>query len=131
MTKGMHPNMSLMMKLNIQNLDACSSLFADNFIWHYFNPELPDLDGDYHGVEGLKSFFAKLGDRSKGSFHVNLIDGRPAGDELVVTQVCNQMDLDGRSFEFDAVVIWRIVENKIVEGWDIPAVNTIRTVPSN
>lgn len=131
MTKDMHPNMSLMLKLDIQNLDACRNLFADNFTWHYFNPELPGLEGDYRGVEELETFFAKLGERSKGSFQVNPIDGRPAGDELVVTQVCNRMELDGRSFEFDAVVIWRIVDNKIAEGWDIPAVNTIRTVESS
>ena len=27
------------MKLDIQNLDACRNVFADNFIWHYFNFE--------------------------------------------------------------------------------------------
>lgn len=126
MTESMHPNMSLMMKLDIQNLEACRDLFADDFTWHYFNPELPELEGEYRGVEGLKKFFAELGGKSNRSFQVNPIDGHPAGDELVVTQVCNRMELDGRPIEFDAVVVWRIVNSKIAEGWDIPAINTIR-----
>lgn len=124
----MHPNLSLMMKLDIRNLDACENLFADDFVWHYFNAQLPDLHGDHHGVEGLKGFFARLGGSGGGDFQVNYVDGRPAGDELVVTQVCNRLKLDGERIEFDAVVIWRIVDNRIAEAWDIPAINTVRPV---
>ncbi len=127
MEDAMHPNMSLLKKLDLQNLDECASILADNFVWHYFNPNLPDLEGDYRGVDELKSFFGKLGERSKGSFRVNVIDSRTAGDELVVTQVCNCMNFEGRSVEFDAVVVWRIVNGKIAEAWDIPAINTIRS----
>ena len=128
MKEAMHPNMSILMKLNIQNLDACIDIFADNFIWHYFNPRLTELEGDHYGIEGLKSFFAKLSETSNSSFQVNVIDARPVGEELVVTQVCNQMALDGNTFEFDAIVIWRIINSKLTEGWDIPAINTIRTI---
>ena len=131
MADVMHPNLSLMMKLDLQNLDACKSILADNFVWHYFNPRMPELEGNHHGVEGLKNFFAKLSERSDSSFRVNVIDSRPAGDELVVTQVCNGMNFEGRSIEFDAVVVWRIVNRKVAEGWDIPAVNTIRSVEKN
>ena len=126
MPDAMHPNMSLVMKLDIQNLDKCKSILADNFVWHYFNPRLPDMEGDHRGIEGLKNFFARLSERSGGSFQVNVVDSRPAGDELVVTQVCNRMELDGNAIEFDAVVVWRIVNRKLAEAWDIPAVNTIR-----
>jgi predicted SnoaL-like aldol condensation-catalyzing enzyme len=128
MTETAHPNMSVLAKLNIQDIDACTEIFADNFIWHYFNPRLPELDGDHFGIEGLKAFFAKLNDRGKDRFQVNVIDARPAGDELVVTHVCNRMDLEGNAIEFDAVVIWRILDSKIAEGWDIPAVNTVRPI---
>ena len=128
---AMHPNLSLLMKLDLQNLNACKSILADNFVWHYFNPRIPELEDDYRGVEGLKKFFAKLSERSDSSFRVNVIDTRTAGDELVVTQVCNCMNLEGRSIEFDAVVVWRIVNSKVAEAWDIPAVNTIRSVEKN
>jgi predicted SnoaL-like aldol condensation-catalyzing enzyme len=55
------------------------------------------------------------------------IDAHPVGDELIITQVCNRMDLEGNTIEVDAVVVWRIVGRKIAEAWDIPAVNTVRT----
>ena len=128
MTEAMHPNIAILKNLNLQDLDACKIIIADDFVWHYFNPHLPELQGDHRGVDGLKSFFAKLREKSDSSFRVNVIDTRTAGDELVVTQVCNCMDLEGRSLEFDAVVVWRIVNGKIAEAWDIPAVNTIRSV---
>lgn len=128
MTEGIHPNLSLLKHLDLQDLDACRNIIADDFVWHYFNPHLPELEGEHHGVEGWKVFFTKLSEISSGSFRKNVIDGRPAGDELVVTHVCNTMNLEGRSIEFDAVIVWRIVEDKVAEAWDIPAVNTIRSV---
>ena len=128
MTEAIHPNMSLLMKLDIRNLDSCNSVFAEDFTWHYFNPRLTELEGDYHGIEGLKSLFAKLANKSNSSFQVNVVDARPVGDELVVTHVCNRMTLEGNTIEFDAVVIWRIVNDKFTEAWDIPAVNTVRSI---
>ncbi len=128
MTEGLHPNLALLAQLDLQDLDACKRIIADEFVWHYFNLHLPELAGDYHGVDGLKDFFARLGEKSDGSFHVNVVDTRTAGDELVITQVCNGMNFEGRSMEFDAVVVWRIVNGQIAEAWDIPAVNTIRSV---
>ena len=128
MKEGTHPNLSLLATLNLRDLDASKRILADDFVWHYFNRQLPELEGDYHGVDGLKRFFAKLGARSDSSFRVNVVDSRAAGDELVVTQVCNNMNFEGSAMEFDAVVVWRIVNGRIAEAWDIPAVNTIRPV---
>jgi ketosteroid isomerase-like protein len=115
-----------MEKLDIRNLDACTNIIADNFVWHYFNPRRPELEGDYRGIEGLKGFFAKLAEISNGSFQVNVIDSRAVGDELVVTQACNRITWEGNPIEFDAVVVWRIVNGKIAEGWDIPSVYNVR-----
>ncbi len=126
MTGHAHPNLALLKKLNLHDLDACTNVFSDDFTWHYFNSRMPELDGCHNGIEGLKTFFATLNERSNGSFQEKVIDARPAGDELVITQVCNQMDFEGSSIEFDAVVIWRVVNNKITEAWDIPAINSIR-----
>lgn len=123
-----HQNVSLLAKLNIQDLDSCEDLFADEFAWHYFNSELPDLAGDYYGIRGLMDFFASLSNESNGSFQVNPVAAYPVGNELVVTQVCNSMALEDREIEFDAVVVWRIVGGKVSEAWDIPAVNTVRTM---
>jgi len=127
----MHPNLSIINSLDIENLDACADLFANNFVWHYFNPERPEFEGNYQGVSGLKDFFAKMKESSNGAFQVNPVEARAVRDELVVVHACNRFALeamDGGTIEFDAIVVWRIVNGKIAEAWDIPAVHTVRTV---
>jgi predicted SnoaL-like aldol condensation-catalyzing enzyme len=128
MIESTHPNLTILMKLDLQDLDASTDILADDFIWHYFNPKLPDLEGDYRGIEGLKGFFAKVGEMSRGRFQVNRIDLRAVGDELLVTQVCNRITLGDVAIEFDAVVVWRVVDGKLAEAWDIPSVYKVRTV---
>ncbi len=64
MPEATHPNLALLSQLDLHNLDACANIFADDFVWHYFNPKLPELEGDYRGVEGLKNFFAKVAEVS-------------------------------------------------------------------
>ena len=128
MTDSINSNILLLQKLDITNLDSCADLFADNFVWHYFNPKLLQLQGDYNGLEELKGFFAKLGEMSGDSFNVSVIDVRAAGDELVVVQTCNRITLGGNTIEFDVVVVWRFVDGKIAEAWDIPSVFQVRIV---
>ena len=130
-TESLHPNLSLLNKLDLKNLDASASIIAENFTWHYFNPKLPELDGKYYGVEGFKEFFKKLAETSKGSFQINIIDARPIGDELVFTQTRNRLMFESDIIEFDVVVVWRIVNEKISEGWDIPSVYNVRAVQEN
>ena len=120
-----HPNIVLMKKLDLRNLDECVDLFAPDFVWHYFNRELPSLEGDYTGVEGLKLFFAKLADDSDGTFKVEPLAAQAYGEELVVAHVRDTMTRDGQTMSLDALAIWRIVDGRIVEAWDIPAINTI------
>ncbi len=118
-----HPNVALLMQLNLRDLDACAGLFADGFTWHFFNPKLPEIEGDYHGVEGLKAFFAALAAKTGGSFNVQPVSVTPIGNELLVAHVRDTMVLGGEPVETDAVVVWRIVAGKIAEAWDIPAVH--------
>ncbi len=130
-TVASHPNLEVMKKLNIQNLDESRSIIAENFIWHYFNPNLPELHGDYHGFEGFKDFFAKLNKKSKGSFEKKVINQHVVGDELVIIQTCNRLSYEGNTIEIDVVVVWRIVDGKIVEGWDIPSIYHARVIKKN
>ena len=61
MTHDIHPNLSILQRLDLQDLNACKSILADDLVWHYVNPQLPALDGDYQGLEGLQAFFCKTG----------------------------------------------------------------------
>ena len=120
-----HPNAALVMQLDTQDLAAKTDLFTDDFVWRYFNPKLPELQGEYHGVEGLKAFFGKLSERTHGTFSINPISATPFGDELVVTHVQNTLTLEDESILIDAIVVWRVVEGRLAEAWDIPAVHTL------
>ncbi|MDJ0629186.1 MAG: nuclear transport factor 2 family protein [Rhodobacter sp.] len=119
-----HPNISLLMKLDLRDLDGSADLFAEDFVWHYFNPKLPDVQGDYVGVAGLKDFFGSIGSVSGGTFKVEPIAVIPAGDELVVTHVRDTMDFQNRPIAIDAVVVWRVVDGRFAEAWDIPSAFT-------
>ena len=118
-----HANVSLLKRLDVGNLAAAADLFAQDVVWHFFNPRLPDLQGDYVGRTGLQDFFEKMGNLTEGSFKVNPVSITTVGDELVVVHVKDNMVLEGNPIEIDAVVVWRIVDGRIVEAWDIPAVH--------
>ena len=120
-----HPNIALMKKLDIRNLTGAAELFAPDFVWHYINPNLPEIEGDYEGLSGLKAFFETMGKETGGDFRVRPISATDFGDELVVTHVRNSMSLKGRSISIDAVVVWRIVNGRIAEAWDIPSAHTL------
>jgi len=120
-----HPNISLMKQLDLRNIAAAADLFAPDVVWHYFNPNLPELQGDYVGLEGINSFFTTIGALSKGTFKLEPILVTAMGDELVVTHTRNTMTLNDRSIAVDAVAVWRIVSGRITEVWDIPTAYTM------
>ena len=48
---------------------ATTHPFADDFVFHFFNPQLPDLAGDYHGFDGVADLFERLNQLSETGFH--------------------------------------------------------------
>ncbi len=74
------------------------TLIAKEVVWHYFNPNLPDLSGYYVGLAGVGAFVEAVGKKSRGTFKVEPQSVTPVGDELVVR---------------------RIVDCKVREVWDI------------
>ena len=119
-----HPNIAVLQQFNPANISASSGIIAEDAIFHYFNPMLPDMEGDYLGRQGFMEFFGKIAGQTKGTFKVTPLSITPMGNELVVTHVKDTMNLNGRQLEIDAVVVWRILNGKIKEAWDIPAVYT-------
>lgn len=115
-----------MKQVDPANIAGCAEVFSDDFVWHYFNPQLPEMHGDYVGFEGLRTFFAKMADGTNGTFTVNPVSMTAMGDELVVVQARNTMTYPDRRIELDAVVVWRIVDGRITEAWDIPAIYTAK-----
>ena len=125
-----HPNVALLSRFDPANVAGTADVLAGDFVWHFFNPRLPNLQGDHVGRDGLQAFFEQMAKLTGGTFKVNPVSITPAGDELLVTHTRNTMVLEGEQIETDAVVVWRIVDGKIVEAWDIPAVHSPRLVRS-
>ena len=100
--------------------------FADDFVFHFFNSQLPDLAGDHHGVDGMAELFERLGELDEAGFRQVHHSLTRCGDELVVAFVTNTVGFGGSTIDVDAVVVWRVLDGVIHEGWDIPAVNTVR-----
>jgi hypothetical protein len=103
--------------------------FSDDFVFHFFNPHLPELAGDHHGLDGLSSFFERLREGSDSGFHNEPHSLTPYGDELVVAYATNTISFAGATLDVDAVVVWRVFGGRIHEAWDIPAINTLRPHP--
>ena len=61
-----------------------------------------------------------------GTFQVNPVSTSAIGDELVIVHSKNTMVLEDRQIETDVVVVWRILDGKITEVWDIPSVYTAK-----
>lgn len=114
-----HPNIVLMQQLDLGNIAAAKDAFAEDVIWHYFNPNLPAMQGDYVGLDGIRSFFEAIGQMSEGTFKVQPVSATAVGDELVVVQSRNTLTFQGHTIALDVVVVWRFVDGRIAEVWDI------------
>ena len=114
-----HPNVAALKRLDLRDLAASRDLISEDIVWHYANPNLPDLVGDYVGLDGLRAFFDAIARKSQGTFQINPISATPVGDELVVVQSRNTLTHEGRSVAVDVVVVWRFVDGRVVEVWDI------------
>ncbi|MEL7354737.1 MAG: nuclear transport factor 2 family protein [Cyanobacteria bacterium J06560_5] len=118
-----HPNVSLFNQLDPANVAQSADIFSEDFVWHFFNPSLPQIEGDYVGLEGLQRFFEVISALTEGTFQVEPISLTPVGDELVIAHVKDRMVLKGNPIELDAVVVWRVVNGLLAEAWDIPSVH--------
>lgn len=121
-----HPNVAVLRRFDPRNVAGSADVIAEDVVFHFFNPKLPDIQGDYVGLAAVQEFFGKMAEKTAGTFRVNPVSVTAVGDELVVVQSKNTMILKGRQIEIDVVVVWRIVEGRISEVWDIPSVHTAR-----
>lgn len=126
MTKE-HPNISVLRRFDPADVAGTADVFAEDVVFHYFNPLLPDLHGDYVGRAGVQTFFEKLRTLTGGAFEINPVFATAAGDELVVVHRKQVITMGDRQIESDVVVVWRIVDGRIAEVWDIPSIHAAHT----
>lgn len=121
-----YQNIDVLQKFDPRNVNESADILAEDVVWHFFNPLLPDVQGDYVGLTGLQSFFEEIGRLTNGTFEVTPISASPVGSELVVVHTRNAMIFEDRPVETDVVIVWRLVGGRITEVWDIPSVYTLR-----
>ena len=119
-----HPNVALIERLDLHDIAASKDVFAEDAVFRYFNPLLPDLQGDYVGLAGIRDFFQKIGALSEGTFRIEPVSVEAVGNELVVVHTRNSLTFDNQPITMDVVVVWRIVNGRVTEVWDIPSVYT-------
>ncbi len=125
--KSNHPNIDIIAQVDRDNMAASVDVFHSDVVWHFFNPMVPEVAGSYHGLNGIAEFFEKVHSVGQGSFHIEPSGAWAIGEELVVVQTRNTLGDGDATLSFDVVVVWRIVEGRIKEVWDIPAIYTAQT----
>ena len=120
-----HPNLALLRQLPQGDFTGTPEIFHEDVVFHYYNPKLSDLQRDYAGLVEIKSFFEQLKAKTRGTFRVNPVSASAVGDELVVVKTVNTLTIDGNDIAIDVVLVWRIVNNKVKEIWDIPSIYTM------
>ena len=61
----------------------------------------------------------RLAERSRGTFRIEPVSATPVGKEWVVVQSRNSLTFDNRTVTVDVLVVWRVVDGRFVEVWDI------------
>ena len=111
-----HPNIALLKRFDPNNVAETAEVFSEDAVFHFFNPELPEIHGDYVGREGVKTFFEKLAQLTGEDFEINLVSATAVGDELVVIHRKQKMAIEGRRMESDVVVVWRMGMDKLLRS---------------
>ena len=76
-------------------------------------------------MDGLRKFFAIVAGKTGGTFRVEPISAMNFGEELVVVHARDTMEFEDNSIALDVAVVWRIVDGKFAEAWDIPSAFTL------
>jgi ketosteroid isomerase-like protein len=100
------------------NLQALDELFADDIIWHVGgrNP----FTGDYKGRQEVYGFFAKLVERSGGTFRLEIHDVL-ANDEHGVVFARTRAQREGRSLDDETLHAFELEDGKVKEFWGYPS----------
>ena len=122
-----HSNIKIIEKIDQDDIAASAGVFHPDVVWHFFNSMAPEVAGSYQGLDGIADFFRKVRTLGQGSFRIEPTGAWAVGDELVVTQTRNRLGNGDAEIAFDVVVVWRVVDGKVTEVWDIPAIHTAQT----
>ena len=113
-----HPNAALIRRgydaFAKGDMDTINEIFADDIVWHISGRSA--LAGDYKGKNEVFGFFGQLGERSAGTFSIDVHDVL-ANDEHVAVLTRERAERDGKSLDVNFVHVWHVSDGKAVEFW--------------
>ena len=56
-TEMADPKVALLERFDPHDVARALDVFSEDVVWHFFNPLMPDVEGDYVGHGGLQDFF--------------------------------------------------------------------------
>ena len=89
---------------------AVFAVFAEDIAFHA--PGHSPISGDYTGHEEVGGFFGALGERSDGTFRVEVQDVLESGDDTVVALVTFVAQSDAAQLAMPGVHVWKVKDGK-------------------
>ena len=92
------------------DVPAVLAVFAEDMVWH--KPGRSPLSGDHVGHDEILAVFQQLGERSNGTFNLDVHDVLDSGDDTVVALVTEHGERNGARLDASAVHVWRVEDGK-------------------
>ena len=117
MTSAQRRNVELIRRA----LDSDPDAHADNVVWHFQSPQR-ELVMHFEGKDKVINDWPRmLDDLTDGTFNKRSVDIWPVGDDLVVAHIELEMTIGDDRHQGSSVVVYRLADGVIVEGFDIPS----------
>ena len=118
---GEHPNVDLARRgyaaFGVRDMETLAELIADDAVWHLGGKN--DLSGDYKGREAIFGLFAEIGERSEGTFAIEIHDILANDDHTVVLTTVSGAGSHGKSVSTNTSDVSHIRNGQIVEFWTV------------
>jgi hypothetical protein len=102
-------------------LSSDSDAVAEDVLWHFLS-SIPELVAHFEGRDHAMTDVPKmLDDLTGGTFSKRVVDVWPVGSDLIVAHVEVEMVIDGVQHAGSSVIVYRVADGMVVEGFDIPS----------
>ena len=106
-------------------LDSDPDALADNIVWHFQSPH-PELVTHLEGKDKVVNHWPRMLDElTGGTFNMRAVDIWPVGEDLVVAHVEVEMTIGDIRHQGSSVVVYRLADGVIIEGFDIPSLSLL------
>ena len=116
-----HPNEDLVRRgfaaFGTGDIATLRELLADDIVWHVGGRS--PITGDYKGKDQVLGLFARLAERTGGTFHVDVHD-MLANDEHVVALVNGTGEREGKTLNDKGAQVFHVQGGKVTEEWFHP-----------